>query len=425
MAAVYHASGMEDSACFSMFVRDCPGRNFFVAAGLEDALQALESFRFSEKDLTYLESQGLFSDGFLSRLERFRFSGAVRALPEGSLFFPEEPIMEVVAPILEAQIFETYLLNTVGFQTLIASKAARCVHAAAGRGLVDFSLRRTQAADAGMKVARSVYIAGFDATSNVQAGKTYGIPISGTMAHSFVQAFEDEATAFAAYAEIFPENSVFLIDTYDTLLGAEIAAQVGRRMKREGRRLAGVRLDSGDMAQLSREVRNILDAAGLPDVKIYASGGFDEWKVARSIAAGARIDAFGVGTALGVSADAPYLDIVYKLVRYGDRPVRKYSSGKATLAGEKQVFRSTDAEGRWREDIIGMRREERKGARPLLASVMEDGTRREDRHSLSEIRERFREEFIRLPNRYKAIDRRVVYPVRISEELARLQQIPS
>ena len=422
MAAGYLKHRPSAEATFSLFIRDCPERNFFVAAGLEEALQILASLRFTDADLDYLENTGRFSEDFLDYLAQFRFTGSVRALAEGTVFFPEEPLAEVTAPAIEAQIVETMLLNCFGFQTLIASKAARIVSAAAGRPLVDFSLRRTQGFDAGMKVARSTYLAGFSATSNVAAGKRYGIPISGTMAHSFVSAFDDEAEAFAAYAEVFPEDSVFLIDTYDTVEGARNAARIGKLMLKKGHRLRGVRLDSGDMAALSHRVREILDAEGLSEVQIFASSGFDEYKIAEAIGKGARIDAFGVGTNAGVSADAPYLDIVYKLTRFGGRNVRKKSPGKQTLAGEKQVFRTREPGGRFAGDIIGERSEKMDGAEVLLETVMENGSLRDRPLDMGQIRKRVQSQMEALPDAVRQIDEKHTYPVRVSERLQKVQE---
>jgi len=356
MAASYFAHRIFSTATFSLFIRgNYLKRNFFVAAGLEDVLNELEIFRFSEKDITYLQTSGAFSKDFLSYLAGLRFSGKIFAMPEGTIFFANEPVLEVTAPIIEAQLIETFLLNTIGFQSMIASKAARCVHVAGNRPLIDFSLRRTQGQDAGHKVARSTYIAGFVATSNVLAGQIYGIPISGTMAHSYIEAFSGDLAAFSAYSETFPDTSIFLIDTYNTIDGAKHAVTVAKQMKENGHSLIGVRLDSGDMVDLSQKVRKIFDDAGLSDVKIFASSGFDEFKIAEVISKGAKIDAFGVGTKVGVSADAPYLDAVYKMVRFKNRDVRKLSPGKITLAGEKQVFRKSDPNGRYLEDIIGLR----------------------------------------------------------------------
>jgi nicotinate phosphoribosyltransferase len=342
-------------------------------------------------------------------------------MAEGEIYFPNEPVLEVAAPLIQAQIIETYLINTIGVASLLATKAARCVHAAAGRPIVDFSLRRTQGSHAGMVVARSSYLAGFAATSNVLAGKVWGIPISGTMAHSFITAFDSEVDAFEAYADLFPDSAVFLIDTYDTVQGAKNAAIVGRRMKKEGRSLVGVRLDSGEMIALSRRVRRILDEAGLPEVKIFASSGLDEYALEALIKGGACIDAFGVGTRMGVSADIPYLDMVYKMVRFRDRDVRKVSEGKVTLAGEKQVFRKTGKDGRFLGDIIGVRGESAHAA-SLLAPVMINGRSVGPLPTLEEIRSRFGENFRRLDERYKRVENPETYPVQVSEKLAALQE---
>ena len=307
MAAAYFEHRVLADATFSLFIRNYSSqRNYLVAAGLEDALHELESLRFSDADIAYLNKTGLFSSDFISYLKQFNFNGLVLAMPEGSIFFFDEPILEVTAPVIEAQVIETFLLNTIGFQTMIASKAARCIHAAQGRSLIDFSLRRTQGHDAGMKVARSTYLAGFARTSNVLAGLVYDIPTSGTMAHSYITAFDNEIDAFRAYSETFPNNSILLIDTYETLEGARNAVKVAKEMKKKGQSLVGVRLDSGNMVDLSQKVRKILDDANLTDVKIFASSGFDEFKIADFLSKGAKIDAFGVGTKVGVTADAPY-----------------------------------------------------------------------------------------------------------------------
>ena len=423
MGASYYAHRVFDTATFSLYLRDIRAtRNFFVAAGLEDTLNELADFHFSKEELKYLKSTGLFNEDFLSYLSELRFSGNIHALPEGTIFFPTEPILEVTAPIIEAQLLETFLLNTIGFQTLIASKAARCVHAAAGRALIDFSLRRTQGRDAGLKVARSTFISGFAATSNVLAGKIYGIPISGTMAHSYVSAFENERDAFFAYFDTFPDNSIFLIDTYDTLEGAKNAAVVAKKMKQKGHALVGVRLDSGNMAALSREVRTILDDSGLFDVQIFASSGFDEFKIEKVLAQGAEIDAFGVGTKVGVSADAPFIDVVYKMVRFKGQNKRKLSPGKITLAGAKQVFRKTDPSGRYREDILGLREENMDEGEPLLEMVMENGKPIRPHPTLQTIRKRFETNFSRLDKKYKSIETRAIYPVKLSRRIQDLQE---
>ena len=422
MAASYFAHGVFDTATFSLYIRDVyETRNYFVAAGLEQVLDELTAFKFSDQDISYLQSTGRFSKHFLEYLRQLRFTGEIHAMPEGTVFVANEPVMEVTAPIIEAQLIETFVLNTIGFQTMIASKAARCFHAADGRPLIDFSLRRTQGQDAGIKVARSTFIAGFTATSNVLAGKIYGIPISGTMAHSYVSAFDSEHDAFFAYADTFPDHSIFLIDTYDSIEGARHAAVVAKEMQKKGHKLIGVRLDSGDMVNLSQEVRKIFDAAGLSDVKIFASSGFDEFKIAKVISEGAAIDAFGVGTKVGVSADAPFVDVVYKMVRFKDRNVRKLSPGKVTLAGEKQVFRKSDQNGRYLEDIIGQRDEVIDEGKPLLEKVMESGQLLRPHPQLQLLQERFKENFAALDDEYKSIQDHKAYPVNLSTRLQNLQ----
>jgi nicotinate phosphoribosyltransferase len=423
MGASYFASRVVANATFSLFVRNGhANRNYFVAAGLEDVLDELAAFHFSESDIRYLRSTELFPDEFLSYLARVRFSGSVTAMPEGTIFFANEPVLEITAPIIEAQLVETFLLNTVGFQTMIASKAARCVHAAGGRPLIDFSLRRTQGQDAGIKVARNSYLAGFSSTSNVLAGKHYAIPIAGTMAHSYVQAFADEIEAFSAYADAFPEHTILLIDTYDTIAGAKNAVLVAKAMQKKGNALIGVRLDSGDMTSLSQQVRTIFDDAGLADVEIYASSGFDEFKIARCLDEAAEIDAFGVGTNVGVSSDAPFLDVVYKMVRFDDRPVKKLSPGKITLAGAKQVYRRSDQKGIYLEDIVGVRDDAIAEAVPLLENVMENGKPLRPHPSLSDLRDRFKKNFSLLDDKYKSIHDKVDYPVRLSKRLQDLQK---
>lgn len=421
MAAGYFDHCLGADATFSVFVREEPRRRYWVAAGLEDVLHALEDFRFSRTDLGYLKETGLFSAPFLDCLADLRFTGSIHAMPEGTVFFPDEPVLEVTAPIVEAQIVETFVLNTIQMQTMIASKAARCVHVARGRSLTDFSLRRTQGTDAGMKVARATYMVGFGGTSNVLAGKVYGIPISGTMAHSFVMAFDNEIEAFRAFADTYPHQSIFLIDTYDVPEGARNAVSVAREMRQRGEALLGVRLDSGDMTAQSIEVRRILDEAGFADVKIFASSGFDEFKIERAIADGARIDAFGVGTKVGVSADRPYMDIVYKLVRFNGRDVCKFSPGKITLAGKKQVFREQDGNGRMTGDVIGSRNESRPGCSPLLEKFMENGQIVRPLPDLQTIRSRFADGFSGLDDQYKQLQSEAVYPVEISERLKAIQ----
>jgi len=423
MAASYFENRMAEPATFSLFVRKYPPhRAYFVAAGLEDILEHIADFQFSEGDVSFLKGTGVFSKDFLHYLKALRFTGRIRAIPEGEIFFADEPILEVTAPIIEAQLLETLVINTIQVQSMIATKAARCVHAAKGHGLVDFSLRRTHGADAGLKVARSSYVAGFVATSNVLAGKLYHIPIAGTMAHSYVSSFGNEIEAFRAFARSFPKKSILLIDTYDTIEGAKKAAMVGQEMAKRGERLLGVRLDSGNMIRLSQEVRKILDRAGLEGTEIFASGSFDEYAIAKAIKEGAKIEAFGVGTKMGVSADAPYLDIVYKLVQYGERSIMKFSTGKVNLPGEKQVFRKVDSQGLFVEDVIGTADETVGDGRPLLEPVMEQGKLLRAHPSLEGIRNGFKKSFHALDEKYKALKEPLVYPVRISTRLKELQK---
>jgi nicotinate phosphoribosyltransferase len=422
MAACYFDQGMNEEATFSLFIRKYPkNRGYFVAAGLSEALEYLATLHFSEDDLDYLEATGLFRTSFLDYLKTLRFSGEVYAMPEGSIFFKDEPLLEVSAPIMEAQLVETFLINAVNLQTLIASKAARSVAAAQGRPLVDFSLRRTQGIDAGLKVARASYLAGFAGTSNGLAGKLYGIPTFGTMAHSYITSFPEEIQAFRVFAENFPHIATLLIDTYDDILGARKAARVAQEMAARGERLRSVRLDSGDIAAISKEVRRLLDQEGLDYVSILASGGFDEDKITNVLEAGGLIDSFAVGTKMGVSADAPYFDIAYKLVKYADRPVMKLSTGKVTLVDKKQIWRSFDDTGLMAEDIISLREEALPSGVPLLKPVMQDGTPVGALPTLQESRAYFSQQYALLPEAYKALANPPLYPVSLSPGLAERQ----
>ncbi|MGH9040166.1 MAG: nicotinate phosphoribosyltransferase, partial [Acidimicrobiia bacterium] len=350
MAAALVAEGKADlPSVFSLFVRRLPpSRGFLVAAGLDDVLRFLDGLGFSASDVDALGRQFPFDPAFLDWLSQVRFTGRVRAVPEGRIVFAGEPLLEIEAPFALAQLLETYVLNQVTLQTTLATKAARCRHAAGSRVLVDFALRRTHGTDAGMKAARCGALAGFAATSNVAAADHYGIPASGTMAHSFVTAFDSELEAFRAFARHHRADPVLLVDTYDTAIGVDHAIVVARELAAQygdtpspgqGRRLAAIRLDSGDLGALARMARERLDTAGFPEVNIFASGGLDEYSIARLVAAGAPVDGFGVGTAYGVSEDAPTLESVYKLVEVDGRPVAKASTGKATLPGAKQVWR--------------------------------------------------------------------------------------
>lgn len=425
MGASYVRERMHGTATFSLFVRKLPRRRaFLVAAGLEDVLTFLERFEFSEVALRYLRSLELFDRAFLDALADVRFTGTVRAAPEGTVLFPDEPLLEVTAPILEAQLVETAIINLVHLQTVLASKAVRSVLAARGRAIVDFGLRRTHGIDAGMKAARCAFIAGAAMTSNVLAGLYQGIPPAGTMAHSYVTAFASELDAFRAFARAFPGSTTLLIDTFDTVAGARKAVVVAREMEQRGARLAAVRLDSGDLVELSRAVRQVFDDAGLDYVRIFASGGLDEDEIARCLEAGAPIDAFGVGTRMNVSADAPYLDIAYKLVRYGDRDVLKLSPGKATWPGEKQVYRLRAPGGSMARDVLALRDEPApdRSAEPLLRTVMVDGRRVDPSPSLEAIRERCAAQVAALPAPLRGLVTEERYPVEASARLAALRR---
>jgi nicotinate phosphoribosyltransferase len=389
MLQAYYEQDMTDTAVFELFVRKLPpGRDFLVAAGLEQALDFAQGLRFGEEELAWIERCGLFRKGFAERLARLGFSGDIHALPEGTVFFPDEPLLRVAAPMPEAQLLETRLLNLVHFETLIASKAARVRLAAPGKQLIDFGLRRAHGAEAGLLAARASYLAGFDGTATAAAAPLFGIPVFGTMAHSFVQAHAGEAQAFAHFAAAFPRNAVLLVDTYDTVAGARKAAAVAGTLR-------GVRLDSGDLDELSRQVRRVLDEAGRRDAIIFASGNLDETRIGRLVAAGAPIDSFGVGTSLTTSADAPYLDAVYKLQEYAGVARRKRSAGKATWPGRKQVFRRYDSGGRFARDVVGLDGEAIAGE-GLLRPAMLRG-RRLPQPDLAGAREHCRAQLERLP----------------------------
>jgi nicotinate phosphoribosyltransferase len=391
MAASYLRRGMDGPATFSLYVRDMPKqRGFLVSAGLEDCLSFLESFAFEGDELAYLETIG-FDRRAIDDFRDLRFEGDAWAIPEGRIVHAKEPIIEVTAPIAQAQLVEAVLLNQVTVHTTLTSKAARYVIAAEGRTLVDFAFRRAHGVEAARAAARGSAIAGFQATSNVEAARELGLQVTGTMAHSFISAFDEEREAFRAFAEDHPHRTTFLVDTYDTLGGVRNAIEVIREMDPPGE--VGVRLDSGDLDRLSREARRILDHAGLGHAKIFASGGLDEHEVAELVRAGAPVDAFGIGTQLGVSADAPYVDAVYKLVEFDGRPVLKLSPAKATAPGRKQVWRGTS------EDVIGLRDEAAPGPNhePLLEPVMRAGRRLAPTATIEEMHARFEADLAALP----------------------------
>lgn len=421
MAQAFYQQEMFAPATFSLFIRSYPpNRGYFVSAGLEDVLEYLETLNFGSDSLEYLRSTGIFTNDFLAFLGDLRFTGSVRAIPEGRLYFANEPVLEITAPIIESQIVETFILNQINFQTLLATKASRCVRAAQGRHLADFASRRTHGADAALKMARCSYMAGFQSTSNVLAAELYGIPPSGTMAHSFVSSFPSEKEAFRAYVRSFPNRTILLLDTYDTIEGARHAVEIAQEMEAAGHRLVAVRLDSGDFADLSRRVRQLLDEAGLDYVKILASGGLDEYEVEGLVQGGAPIDMFGVGTKVGVSDDAPWSDMAYKLVDYDHRPVMKLSEGKAYLPGGKQVFRFRDPQGNLSGDIIGRVNETPTGGEPLLSKVMEGGRRTTGSPPLKEIRKTLEDELAQLADPHRLLRSPAHYPVKMSDALQEL-----
>jgi nicotinate phosphoribosyltransferase len=414
MAASYLRLGMDQEATFSLFVRALPPtRGFLVSAGLEPCLEFLETFEFPEKDLDYLEKELGFPREVVDAFAGLRFQGEVWAVPEGRIVHAGEPLLEITAPIAVAQLIEPYLLNQITFQTTIASKAARCVIAADGRDVVDFSLRRTHGLEAAVTVARVSSIVGFSATSNVEAARALGLDVAGTMAHSYVESFPTEADAFRAFANHFPNRTTFLVDTYDTLNGVRTAIDVIRELGLTDH--LGVRLDSGDLGELAGQTRKILDEAGLPHVRIFVSGGLDELEVHRLVQDGAPIDAFGIGTRMGVSADAPSLDSAYKLVEYDGRPMIKLSSQKVTAPGRKQVFRGPDG------DTIGLREEPLPpDTEPLLVPVMSDGKRTGPHRTLDTARALFRADLGRLPEGARRIENPMPLEPRTSESLSRL-----
>ncbi len=417
MLQAYFDQGLDSAGVFDCFVRELPSnRNFLLVCGLDDVLTYLEEVHFTADNIAYLRSLGQFSEPFLQYLAGFRFTGTVRAMPEGSIAFPPEPILQVEAPLPQAQLVETLVLNQLGFGTLIASKGARVVLAAGDRAVVDFGSRRAHGTDAANKAARALYLAGFHATSNVLAGQRYGIPVAGTMAHSFVQAYEDEAAAFRAFVASNP-NTIVLVDTYDTLEGVRKVIALSKELG-DAFRVRGIRLDSGNLKDLASSARRMLDDAGLTGVQITASGGLNEFVIASL--ASAPIDSFGVGTSVVVSDDAPTLDAVYKLVAYDGRAVMKLSADKATLPGPKQVYR------RWQQhvpvgDTIALAGEPMDGT-PMLVEVMHGGRRTAaGRAALGDGRAYARAQLKLLPQQLRALTPVEPYPVQVSSGLRDLE----
>jgi nicotinate phosphoribosyltransferase len=401
---------------FEFFVRRLPARRgFLLAAGLDDALTYLETLRFTERDIDWLRNSGRFRDNLLDYLASFRFTGDVHAIPEGTVCFPHEPLLRITAPLPQAQLVETRIINILHFQTLIASKAARMVLAAPGKILSDFGLRTAHGAEAGMFSARASYLAGFAGAANVLAGERYGIPIVGTMAHSFIQVHTDEALAFENYARSRPDGVILLIDTYDTEEGARKVVALAPKLKADGISIRGVRIDSGDLIAAARKVRAILDAGGLPDLIILVSGGINEDVLQKTMREGAPIDGYGIGVNLAASIDAPSLDCAYKLQEFRGKPRRKRSEGKETWPGRKQVFRTYDADGRMARDILTLETEHHDGD-ALLVPVMRGG-KRLSQPTLDEARAHAARELGRLPERLVRLELGATYPVTIAQPL--------
>jgi nicotinate phosphoribosyltransferase len=421
MAAGYLQTRFEAQATFELFVRHLPPRrNYLVAAGLEQALDFLENVHFTPDEIAYLRQHPVFRhirDDFFHYLAKFRFTGDVWAMPEGTLVFPGEPMLRIVAPIIEGQILETYVLATLSYQTMIASKAARVVTAAKGRQIVEFGARRAHGSQASLFAARAAAIGGAQGTSNVLAGQQFGMETYGTQAHSWVMAHEDEAEAFSHFLDAFPEHAVLLLDTYDVRNAVKKIIAMERKP-------AGVRLDSGDLTKDSRWVRRELDRAGWKEVKIFASGDLDENRISSLLAKGATIDAFGVGTALATPGDAPHLNLIYKLVeveRGGKvREAAKLTMAKVTYPGRKQVYRATNSRGEYAGDRIALEGEPANGGTPLLVEVMRAGRRTRPAEPVDALRRRCLDSLARLPERYRQIHRPAVYPVRYSKRLTTL-----
>jgi len=421
MAAAYFENNARATATFELFIRNLPpDRGYLLLAGLEQALDFLENLRFAPEEISWLRRHPVFarvSDAFFDYLKEFRFSGEVWAIPEGTPVFAEEPLLRVTAPIIEAQVVETYLLTAITFQTMVATKAARVVEAAQGRGVVEFGSRRAHGPEAGVLAARAAYLGGCLGTSNVEAGFRFGLPTYGTLAHSFVMSYEEEEESFRQFTRVFPQHTVLLLDTYDTLAAVDKIIELGLRPP-------GVRLDSGDLVELSRKVRRRLDGAGLRETKIFASGDLNEYLIAELVAQGARLDFFGVGTELATSKDAPALGGVYKLVEVlaDGRPRHraKFSEAKVTYPGRKQVFRFCEPAGRYHHDLIARAEENYPEGEPLLACVLREGRRIAPSPGLGEIQQRAKANLERLPERYRRLRNAPAYPVGISRALEEL-----
>ncbi|WP_246261673.1 nicotinate phosphoribosyltransferase [Azoarcus taiwanensis] len=423
MMQAYFDGRMFEPAVFEFFVRKLPeGRNFLIAAGLEQVLDFLEGLRFAPEELDWLSGTGRFSPAFIEWLAKLRFTGEVDAMPEGTVFFPDEPILRVVAPLPLAQLVESRIINLLQFQTLVASKAVRSVLAAEGRLLVDFGMRRSHGAEAGLLSARASYLAGFAGSATVLAGMRWGVPLYGTMAHSFIQAHDNEVVAFEHFARSQPQANTMLIDTYDTEAAAEKLVGLAHRLAKEGIEIQAVRLDSGDLGEHARKVRAILDAGGLQRMRIFASGNLDEYRLRELVAAGAPIDGFGVGTRMNTSADHPYFDCAYKLQEYAGEARRKRSEGKATWPGRKQVWRHYDDVGRIVGDTLTTLDDDGIGT-ALLEPVMRDGRRLAPSPALDAVRERVAAQLDTLPEPLRRLEPAAAsVPVTVSPVLQALAE---
>lgn len=422
MLDAYYQLDMRGTAVFEFFVRSLPpGRNFLLAAGLEQVLDYLEFMRFTAADIAWLHSLGRFSERLLEQLHSFRFEGDVAAMPEGTVFFPGEPILRVTAPLPQAQLVESRLVNLLHFQTLVASKAVRSRLAAAHARLVDMGMRRSHGAEAALLAARACYIAGFDSTATVTAARCFDIPVVGTMAHSFIQAHATEVDAFRNSARSQPGNATLLLDTYDTLAAAEKVARLTHELRAEGIHVNAVRIDSGDLAAQAREVRGILDRGGCRDVKIIVSGGLDEYELHRLHAERAPIDAYGLGTRISAPEDAPVLDCAYKLQEYEQRPTAKRSPGKGHAPGARQVFRRYGENGVIAGDVV-CRSMETMPDKALLQPVMERGRRLRPAPSLHSIRQHAHREVTSLPIELQSLEPATAIAVEVSAGLRALSE---
>jgi len=421
MMQSYHALGMQGTAVFDMAVRKLPeGRNFLVAAGIEQVIDYLTGLRFTDEDLGWLDNTGKFSSAFVRWLADFRFTGCLDALPEGTVFFGDEHVLRVTAPIAEAQLVESRIINLMQLPILVASKAVRCVLAAQGREVIDFGLRRAHGAEAAVLGARACFLAGYSATATVQAGQRFDIPLAGTLAHAFIQAHDSEEQAFAAAARTCPGGCALLVDTYDVPRALDRVARLALHLREKGEgRIDAVRIDSGDLAAQSRLARGVLDQAGLGDVRIIVSGDLDEHRIATLVGEGAPIDAFGVGTQVITSADAPCLDCAYKLAEYEGRPRRKRSAGRQSWPGRKQLYRCRDDDGAIVHDTIGLECEAVQGC-PLLEPMMRDGKRVCPDATLAHLRQTLRTQLASLSPELLGLGPARALPVHISTGLRAL-----